>query len=361
MAQIILTAESIWRAFEGSGKRHLILTGSKGSGKTTLLSSLFPAGTPGLTSWAVPRQAVFLKGNCSGEQVQAAVFDGRLPGPGNQMVLLEQPFLSFGIPALERCARSPAPWVTLDEIGYLEAQCGPYQGAVEALFEKKQVCAVVRKQELPFLTALCKRPDVFLVDLDEPFGALGCVIMASGLGKRFGGNKLLADFGGQPLICAALDATQGLFRQRVLVTRHRDVAALGRERGIPTVLHHLPYRSDTVRLGLEALPGVERCMFLAGDQPKLRRETLAALALAAQKAPDYFWRTRWQDTPGSPVVFPRWSFPQLLALPQGKGGGVVVQKYPERLKTVAVRDEYELKDVDTPEDLQALLELSSFP
>lgn len=355
MAQTRIPAEGIWRAFEGSGKRHLILTGSKGSGKTTLRRSLFPAGTPGLTSWAAPRQAVFLKDNCSGEQVQAAVFDGRLPGPGNQMVLLEQPFLSFGIPALKRCACAPAPWVTLDEIGYLEAQCVPYQRAILELLEKKQVCAVVRKQELPFLQELCQRPDVFLVDLDDPFGALGCVIMASGLGRRFGGNKLLADFGGQPLICAVLDATQGLFRQRVLVTRHRDVAALGRERGIPTVLHDLPYRSDTVRLGLEALPGVERCMFLAGDQPKLRRETLAALALAAQNAPASFWRPRWQDTPGSPVVFPRWSFPQLLALPQGKGGGVVVQKYPERLKTVAVRDEQELKDVDTPEDLQALL------
>lgn len=27
---------------------------------------------------------------------------------------------------------------------------------------------------------------------------LGCVIMASGLGKRFGDNKLMADFDGQP-------------------------------------------------------------------------------------------------------------------------------------------------------------------
>ena len=355
MAQTRVPAEGIWRAFEGSGKRHLILTGSKGSGKTTLLKSLFPVEAPGLTSWALPRQAVFLKDNCSGEQVQAAVFDGRLPGPGNQMVLLEQPFLSFGVPALERCARTPAPWVTLDEIGYLEAQCRPYQVALEGLFDKKQVCAVVRKQELPFLTALCKRPDVFLVDLDDPFGALGCVIMASGLGRRFGGNKLLADFGGQPLICAVLDATQGLFEKRVLVTRHEDVAALGREWGIPTVLHDLPYRSDTVRLGLEALPGVERCMFLAGDQPKLRRETLAALALASQNAPASFWRPQWQDTPGSPVVFPKWAFPQLLNLPQGKGGGVLLKKYPERLKTVAVRDEQELKDVDTPEDLQGLL------
>lgn len=354
MAQNILTAESIWRAFENSCKRHLVLTGAKGSGKTTLRKALFPAGAPGLTSWAVPKQAVFLRDNRSGERVQAAVFDPRLPGPGNQMVLLENAFVSFGIPALERCVRMPDPWVTLDEIGYLEAQCGPYQQALEALLEQKQVCAVVRKQELPFLTALCQRPDVFLVDLDDPFGALGCVIMASGLGRRFGGNKLLADFGGQPLICSVLDATQGLFANRVLVTRHREVAALGRARGIPTVLHDLPYRSDTVRLGLEALPGVERCMFAAGDQPRLSQETLAALALASKNVPASFWRPQWQGTPGAPVVFPKWSFPELLDLPQGKGGGLLLKKYPERLKTVAVRDEYELKDVDTPEDLRVI-------
>ena len=29
--------------------------------------------------------------------------------------------------------------------------------------------------------------------------SVGCVIMASGLARRFGSNKLLADFGGPPL------------------------------------------------------------------------------------------------------------------------------------------------------------------
>ena len=45
---------------------------------------------------------------------------------------------------------------------------------------------------------------------------LGCVIMASGLGKRFGGNKLMADFDGQPLICRALTVTDGLFHIALL-------------------------------------------------------------------------------------------------------------------------------------------------
>ena len=54
---------------------------------------------------------------------------------------------------------------------------------------------------------------------------LGCVIMASGMGTRFGGNKLMADFGGAPMIARILQATDGLFARRVVVTRHADVAA----------------------------------------------------------------------------------------------------------------------------------------
>lgn len=38
--------------------------------------------------------------------------------------------------------------------------------------------------------------------------AVGCVIMASGRAVRFGSNKLLADFGGAPLIAQALDVTE---------------------------------------------------------------------------------------------------------------------------------------------------------
>ena len=36
---------------------------------------------------------------------------------------------------------------------------------------------------------------------------VGCVIMASGLARRFGSNKLLADFEGRPLLCRALEVT----------------------------------------------------------------------------------------------------------------------------------------------------------
>lgn len=180
--------------------------------------------------------------------------------------------------------------------------------------------------------------------------------MASGQGKRFGGNKLMASFSGKPLIGWVLDATQGVFARRVVVTRHGDVASYCRERQVPVVVHDLPYRSDTVRLGLEALGAdLSGCMFCPGDQPLLTRASVRALVRQFVQEPEYIWRLACGEAAGTPVLFPRWTFPQLLDLPQGKGGGVILQKNPGRVRLVPAREEYELWDVDTPEDLNRLL------
>ena len=185
---------------------------------------------------------------------------------------------------------------------------------------------------------------------------VGCVIMASGLGRRFGGNKLMADFRGQPMIARALVATEGLFDRRVVVTRHGDVAAYCREQGAEVLLHDQPHRNDTLRLGLEAVGDVDGCLFCPGDQPLLRRETLAALVSSWQVEPDGIWRLESGGQPGAPILFPKWTFDELRTLPQGKGGGCVAKKYPERVRMHSVRDKYELMDVDTQESLRELLE-----
>ena len=84
--------------------------------------------------------------------------------------------------------------------------------------------------------------------------SVGCVIMASGLARRFGSNKLLADFGGRPLLFRALEVTATpALAARVVVTRSAKVKALCDAQAVPCLLHSLPGRNDTVRLGLEAL------------------------------------------------------------------------------------------------------------
>ena len=192
---------------------------------------------------------------------------------------------------------------------------------------------------------------------DRPLGRLGCVIMASGQGRRFGGNKLMADFRGKPLIQWALDATEGIFARRIVVTRHREVAELARLRGVHVLLHDLPDRSDTIRLGLGAVAEeAEGCLFCPGDQPLLRQDTVASLALNALHDREAIWRPAWRDTEGAPVLFPKWSFPELLALHGGQGGSFLLKKYPERIRRVPVRDKRELQDIDSREDLESLQE-----
>ncbi len=186
------------------------------------------------------------------------------------------------------------------------------------------------------------------------FPKLGCVIMASGLGKRFGGNKLMADFHGKPMIQWALDATDGLFGARVVVTRHESVAALCREQHVNVILHDLPHRNDTVRLGLEQLKDCDCCMFLPADQPLLRRETIALLLENWKNSPNQICRPVYEDTEGSPVLFPAWAFPELLKLPVGKGGGIVAQKYIHEICRIPISNPFELADVDTPEMLTIL-------
>ena len=140
------------------------------------------------------------------------------------------------------------------------------------------------------------------------------------------------------------------------MTRHEDVASLCREQGIEVVLHDLPNRNDTVRLGLEAVGDVDGCLFCPGDQPLLRKETVAALVSDWKKEPDFICRTVFENQPGAPILFPKWAFLELLTLPEGKGGGILTQKYPERVRLHPVRDRFELIDVDTRETLQELAE-----
>lgn len=146
------------------------------------------------------------------------------------------------------------------------------------------------------------------------------------------------------------------------MTRSEEVEALCNAQGIPVLRHAQPYRSDTVRLGLAALlgkePALRGCLFLPGDQPLFTQQSVEALALAA--APDAIVRLCAADgTPGSPVLFGADYFSELLHLPDGRGGNAVARAHPGSVCLVSARNDAELRDVDTREDLNRLRQLTT--
>ena len=349
--------ESILNIFQNSGKKHLLVTGSKGSGKTTLVNELelcFSKGKklPGIITYLVANSCVML---CEkGTDKKACIGEMK-----HTMLPVEEGFLTLGVAALERVKLQPEEWTLIDELGFLESNNEKFKNAVREVFAEKRVLTVIRKQEIPFLNELREREDVFVVDMDDYHKKIGCVIMASGLGVRFGSDKLITKFRGKPLIQHILDKTQDVFEKRVVVTRSKEVEALCKAQNIDVIFHDYPNRNDTVRLGMTKMSDMEACIFCPSDQPLLEKRTLQKMRNAFSFENLQIIRLAYGETPGTPILFANKYFEELKQLPEKKGGGFVVKKYPNDVSLLFAKSAEELYDIDTKEDLAKLEEMNA--
>jgi 2-C-methyl-D-erythritol 4-phosphate cytidylyltransferase len=85
-------------------------------------------------------------------------------------------------------------------------------------------------------------------------GAVWSIVVAGGLGRRFGGAKQFADLAGRPIaawsVAACRDATDGV----VLVVPPGSMDSLADDLGADTVVEGGATRSASVRCGLAAVP-----------------------------------------------------------------------------------------------------------
>ena len=88
---------------------------------------------------------------------------------------------------------------------------------------------------------------------------------------------------------------------------------------------------------------------------KRQRTSLQLLCLTFLYYDDKICRLSYNENAGSPCIFPEKYYDELLNLPEKKGGGFLTKKYPAQVVLVPVRDEYELYDIDTPDDITHLL------
>ena len=182
---------------------------------------------------------------------------------------------------------------------------------------------------------------------------IGCIIMASGLSERYGRDKLLEKLDGREIILhtAARLAAAG-FRP-LIVTCSVKVKELAEREGIACVLHHGPKKSDTIHAGLEHLePDLAGFLFMPGDQPLVRAESLLKMTEQFFRCPDRAVRLSYAGTMGSPVLFPAFCREKLMAY-DGDRGGIEVLK-AEQIPCDCVEAEYawELWDVDMPETME---------
>ncbi len=139
-----------------------------------------------------------------------------------------------------------------------------------------------------------------------------------------------------------------LFEQACVVSCYPEILALAGERGYVPVPNPeaAQGQSASVRLGLSALMDMDGVMFCVCDQPWLRRESVKRLLADFIAHPDAVCSLGWRGERGSPAVFPRDLFPELLALAGDRGGGGVIRLHQDRLRLVETGGAEELWDVD---------------
>jgi molybdenum cofactor cytidylyltransferase len=197
--------------------------------------------------------------------------------------------------------------------------------------------------------------------LPEPMGA---VILAAGSATRMGLRpKCLLELDGVSLLRRQWLALSGAGVQDVVVVlghyaqRIRQSAP---DMPVQWLLNPDPDagQESSLRLGLQAMPPeVGAVLVLLADQALIEAQDIADLIAAYHQRPESMQLVRpvVDGLPGNPVIFSRSVAQQILAGPSSMGGRQWQQEHPEQVHRWRSNNSHYRTDVDSPEDLEALM------
>ena len=183
---------------------------------------------------------------------------------------------------------------------------------------------------------------------------IGGVLLASGSGRRFGSNKLLAAVDGAALYRRAMETLAGAGLDRLAVcSPYPEILAAGMALGFLPLCNHQASQgiSSSIRLGLCHMEDMDGVLFSVCDQPYLTTKSIIRLLHSFRQSKSAICALSWRGQRGNPAVFPKAYFGELAALTGDIGGGAVIARHPDRLILVEAASPDELSDVDWPEDL----------
>jgi molybdenum cofactor cytidylyltransferase len=186
------------------------------------------------------------------------------------------------------------------------------------------------------------------------------ILLAAGSSTRFGGSKLLVSHAGKPLVRIAAEAAQAATPNRVLLVTGHNAAAVAAacdqvadrvvdnphfERGI----------GSSIACGVRALdPDATGVIIALADQVLVDASHLRMLLCAWSGAGNHNVGSRFRGIVGPPALFGRDAMALLAALNGDQGAQAILRRPGFSLSEVAF--EAAAHDIDTPADLEALME-----
>jgi molybdenum cofactor cytidylyltransferase len=185
------------------------------------------------------------------------------------------------------------------------------------------------------------------------------ILLAAGASSRMGSPKQLIQLDGVPLVCRgirlAIDAgCSPVFA--VLGANHEQISPIlvGEQAHVVINPEWKEGMSSSIRTGVQALaelyPDVESVMLMVVDQPGLNTNSLIRLRQALEAGQESYLAAAFYDGhPGTPAIFGKKLFPELLELQGETGARILLQRHRASLITVPMPEA--IVDLDSRFDL----------
>lgn len=185
---------------------------------------------------------------------------------------------------------------------------------------------------------------------------VGVVLLAAGASARYGPeDKLLADYGGMPLIARALAPYSTLaFGQRIAVLRpNSPLTGICKEAGFDCIVNTFAENGmgSSIAVGVAALENVTGALIGLGDMPDVKAQTVAHIC-AGKTASHSIVIPTHAGARGHPVLFGAPHFAKLADLQGDMGGRGIIDACPD-VRDLPVDDAAIRYDIDTPDDLRS--------
>ena len=187
------------------------------------------------------------------------------------------------------------------------------------------------------------------------------IILAAGASARLGRPKQLLPYQGKSLLEHAVDIANDSDASPVIVVLGAGAAEL--EKMIDEKKLHIVENEEwqegiasSIRCGMNTLKRVallsDAVILMVCDQPHIETSVINELIATQKKTGKPIVASRYGDTMGTPVLFFKSMFAELLELEGDKGAKKIIDKYPTELAAIAF-PLGEL-DIDTEEDYKTL-------
>lgn len=175
------------------------------------------------------------------------------------------------------------------------------------------------------------------------------MILAAGLGRRFGSPKVVARLGSETLLTRVARLAHDAGLKPVLAVVPKGAETPPR---VDPVVNADPARglSSSLRLGIDAVPPGTAALILLVDQPTMPLETVIAVMAARGRRPVV--AATAEGRYGTPVLIEPELFPAVMALSGDIGLRDVLTARPDLVAAVPVGAHP--PDVDTEADLEEL-------